>query len=228
MNSTVYDKKLDELYNLLITKINNNNINCKIQELINKTINDKIELLEKNFEKNINYKFDLLEKKLEKNINNKFILLENNINNKIKKISNNITNISFYLNLLYMEKIYKNFNNINSFIFYNKFNILFKKKQTNVIKGFLIEENNDIKIKLSKEIDYNINYIILTFYTKNDLINNYKFNFILDVKKIDNTTVIIKKNMYLDYKKFYEKYLHRKYNTIYFYKIDHLIDKINN
>ena len=32
MNSTVYDKKLDELYNLLITKIDNNNMNCKMLE----------------------------------------------------------------------------------------------------------------------------------------------------------------------------------------------------
>tara|TARA_Y100000768_G_C23881103_1_gene635287 strand:- start:106 stop:792 length:687 start_codon:yes stop_codon:yes gene_type:complete len=227
MNSTVYDKKLDELYNLLITKIDNNNINCKIQQLINKTINNKIEILEKNIESKINDKFVLLEKNIESKINDKFILLENDINNKIQKISKNIKNISFYLNLLYMENIYKNFNNINSFIFNDKSNILFKKKQTTAIKGFLIEENNDIKIKLSKEIYYNINYIILTFYTKADLINNYKFNFILDVTKIDNTTVIIKKNMCLEYEKFYEKYLDRTYNTIYFYKIDHLIDKIN-
>ena len=34
--------------------------------------------------------------------------------------------------------------------------------------------------------------------------------------------------MCLEYKKFYEKYLDRTYNTVYFYKIDHLIDKINN
>ena len=224
MNLTDYNKKLDELYKLLITKIDTNNINCKIE----KQIDDKLNVLEYNITKNINYKLDLLKNKIEENMNNKINLLEKDIENKIQKLSKSISNISFYLNLLYMEKIYKNFNNINSFIFYNKFNILFKKKQTNIIKGFLIEENNDIKIKLNKEIDYNINYIILTFYTKNDLINNYKFNFILDVKKIDNITVIIKKNMYLDYKKFYEKYLHRRYNTIYFYKIDHLIDKINN
>mgnify|MGYP000872367752 CR=1 FL=1 len=227
MNSTVYDKKLDELYNLLITKIDNNNINCKIQNFINKTVSEKIKVLEQNIEKKINDKFNLLEKNIESNLNKNFILLENDINDKIQKISKNIKSISFYLNLLYMENIYKNFNNINSFIFNDKSNILFKKKQTTVIKGFLIEENNDIKIKLSKEIDYNINYIILTFYTKADLINNYKFNFILDVTKIDNTTVIIKKNMCLEYKKFYEKYLDRTYNTIYFYKIDYLIDKIN-
>ena len=73
--------------------------------------------------------------------------------------------------------------------------IFYLKKQTTAIKGFLIEENNDIKIKLSKEIDYNINYIILTFYTKADLMNNYKFNFILDVTKIDSSTIIIKKNV---------------------------------
>ena len=77
-----------------------------------------------------------------------------------------------------MENIYKNFNNINSFIFLINL-IYYFKKQTNAIKGFKhTEENNDIKIKLSKDIDYNINYIILTFYTKFDLINNYKFNFI--------------------------------------------------
>ena len=127
-----------------------------------------------------------------------------------------------------MEHLYKNLNNINSFIFKEKFNTLFKKKQTNIIKGFLTEENNHIKIKISKNIDYDLNYIILTFYTKKDLINNYKFNFILNVQKIDNTTIIIKKNGCLEYKKFYEKYLDRIYNTIYFYKIDHLIDKINN
>ena len=227
MNSTVYDKKLDELYNLLITKIDNNNINCKIQNFINKTINEKMEVLEQNIERKMNNKFNLLEKNIESKINNNFFLLVNDMNDKIQKISKNIKNISFYLNLLYMVNIYKNFNNINSFIFNDKFNILFKKKQTTAIKGFLIEENNDIKIKLNKEIDYNINYIILTFYTKADLINNYKFNFILDVTKIDNSTVIIKKNMYLEYKKFYEKYLDRTYNTIYFYKIENLIDKMN-
>ena len=228
MNSTVYDKKLDELYNLLIKKIDNNNINLKIQNFINKTINEKMKILEQNIERKMNDKFKLLEENIKSKMNDKFVLLENDIDNKIQKISKNIKNISFYLNLLYMENIYKNFNNINSFIFNDKSNILFKKKQTTAIKGFLIEESNDIKIKLSKEVDYNINYIILTFYTKADLINNYKFNFILDEKKIDNTTVIIKKNMCLEYKKFYEKYLDRTYNTVYFYKIDHLINKINN
>ena len=116
MNSTEYDKKLDELYNLLITKIDNNNINCKIQKFINKTVNEKIEVLEQNIESKINDKFNLLEKNIENKINNKFVLLQNDIDNKMQKISNNIKNISFYLNLLYMENIYKNFNNINSFI----------------------------------------------------------------------------------------------------------------
>ena len=223
MNSTDYDKKLDELYNLLITTINKNNINCKIEDKINSIINNKFDLLENKVNKYINNKFDLLENKFNL-LENKFDLLENNLD----KISKDISNISFYLNLLYMQYIYKNYTNINSFIFKDKFNILFKKKQTNIIKGFFIEDNNNIKIKINKQIEYNLNYIILTFYTKKELIYNYKFNFILNVQKIDNTTIIIKKNMCLEYNKFYEKYLERKYNTIYFYKIDHLIDKINN
>ena len=129
MNSTVYDKKLDELYNLLITKIDNNNINCKIQNFINKTVSEKIKVLEQNIERKMNDKFNLLEKNIEIKLNNNFVLLENDINDKIQKISNNIKNISFYLNLLYMENIYKNFNNINSFIFNDKSNILFKKNK---------------------------------------------------------------------------------------------------
>ena len=90
MNSTEYDKKLDELYNLLITKIDNNNINCKIQKFINKTLNEKIEVLEQNIESKINDKFNLLEKNIENKINNKFVLLQNDIDNKMQKISNNI------------------------------------------------------------------------------------------------------------------------------------------
>ena len=90
MNSTEYDKKLDELYNLLITKIDNNNINCKIQKFINKTVNEKIEVLEQNIESKINDKFNLLEKNIENKINNKFVLLQNDIDNKMQKISNNI------------------------------------------------------------------------------------------------------------------------------------------
>lgn len=216
MNYNDYNKRLDDLYNLLLNKLNNNNINSKIEQLID----NKFNLLENRIEKNINNKFNLLENKIEKNIN----LLEN----KIEKINKNISNISFYLNLLYMNHIYKNFNNIDSFIFNNKFNILFKKKQTSIIKGILIKDEDNIKINIIKQIDYDLNYIILTFYNKNELLNNYKFNFILQVKKLDNTTIIIEKNVSLEYKKFYEKYLDRTYNTIYFYKIDHLIDKINN
>ena len=78
MNYNDYNKRLDDLYNLLLNKLNNNNINSKIEQLID----NKFNLLENRIEKNINNKFNLLENKIEKNIN----LLEN----KIEKINKNI------------------------------------------------------------------------------------------------------------------------------------------
>lgn len=222
MNNNDYNKRLDDLYNLLFNKLDTNNNNTSFK--IDQQIDNKLILLENKIEKNLNDKLNKLEYNIYNHINIKLNLLEN----KIENINKNISNISFYLNLLYMNHIYKNFNNINSFIFNDKFNILFKKKQTPIIKGILTKDENNIKINIIKQIDYNLNYIILTFYNKNELLNNYKFNFILKVKKLDNTTIIIEKNLSLEYKKFYDKYLEITYNTIYFYKIDHLIDKINN
>ena len=208
MNQNNYNQKLEHLYILLINKLNNNN-------KLEKKINQKFDILEKN----INQKFNILEK----NINEKFNIFEEQLNNN----SNKISNIIFYLNLLYIQFIYKNFKNINNFLFKTKFDIIFGNNIYSIIKGTLINFNNNIIIKTNKNITYNIYYIIITFYNKDVLLNNYNFNYILKVKKINNKEILIVSDN-LDYKKFYEHYLSTKYNNIHFYKIDQLIDKINN
>ena len=226
MNKDIYNQKLDDLYNILINKIDNNTNNKKIiilEEQLN-NLNKKIFDLEKHN----NNKINILEKEFNKNIYDLEqiikIYIKNN-NNNIINIEKKSSNIIFYLNLLYIEHFYKNFKNINTFLFTNKFNTIFPKNNYNINKGYIEKQNNNIIIKIKKPIIYNIYYIILSFYNKSVLINNYNFNYILEIKKINNNELLIVPNS-LNYDTFNNYISTTNYKSIYFYKIDQLIDRL--
>tara|TARA_Y100000741_G_C18201547_1_gene537786 strand:- start:136 stop:822 length:687 start_codon:yes stop_codon:yes gene_type:complete len=213
-----YNKKLENLYMLIITKLNNNNI-----------LNQNIQ--------NINKRLDNIESKINTITNHNINKIDNSILNLQKQTEQTI----FYLNLLYIKYFNKKSKNIDSFLFDTKLTTLCNNYNinynTSIYKGTLyLNFDNIINIKVNQTFD-NISYIILSFYTKKVLIKNYNFNYIIKLKKINNEYYQILP--VLDYNTFFKDYISKlqlkqlnpKKNLsihISFYSIDYLNNIINN
>ena len=196
MNIDDYESKLNNLYDLLKKKIENkkneklNENNLEDNKYLKK-INDLEE--ENAFIKtkynDIELKYNILESKydlLEKNYNK----IKTNIDLMNSKLEKNV----FYTNLLYIPHLNDD-KGLESLIFKDKFSMITNTKyrkryiQNKIMKGSL--NLNDLKnkkliIDTKTYLKNDINFIMLTLYNKELLINNYNFNYMLKVKKIND------------------------------------------
>lgn len=196
MNIDDYESKLNNLYDLLKKKIENkkneklNEDNLEDNKYLKK-INDLEE--ENAFIKtkynDIELKYNILESKydlLEKNYNK----IKTNIDLMNSKLEKNV----FYTNLLYIPHLNDD-KGLESLIFKDKFSMITNTKyrkryiQNKIMKGSL--NLNDLKnkkliIDTKTYLKNDINFIMLTLYNKELLINNYNFNYMLKVKKIND------------------------------------------
>ena len=114
-------------------------------------------------------------------------------------------------------------------------NTNYKKRYINnkVLTGCLnlneLRNNKRLVIDSKKNLKNDINYIMMTLYNKEMLVNNYSFNYMLKVKKISNYKVEIL-NKY-DYETLYNILNDKKvyYNEIkvYYFRIDELYNIIS-
>lgn len=208
MNINEYEIKINHLYDLLLDKL-------KYKKDINSDSN--------NLDKEINYKkkYNDLEKKYDN--------LEKKYNDLEKKLDNTI----FHTNLLAIPHL-NNDNNLSNYIFKEKFGLLsnsdYKKKDINnkIISGcidlYKLISKNELIIKTKKQIKNQINFVILTLFNKEMLINSYSFNYFLKVKKIDNQTIKVINDF--DYKLLFEVCNNKKNNNseikLYFFRVDEL------
>tara|TARA_B100000401_G_scaffold437927_1_gene384776 strand:+ start:3500 stop:4168 length:669 start_codon:yes stop_codon:yes gene_type:complete len=221
MNINEYESKLNNLYNLLV---------CKVEEKKNKSNN-----------------FDLTEKKIKElekqnsNLVKRVEQLENeniDLKSKYNTLDEKLEKTIFYTNLLSIPHLNDD-KGLESLIFKDKFSMVsntnYKKRYINnkVLTGCLnlneLRNNKRLVIDSKKNLKNDINYIMMTLYNKEMLVNNYSFNYMLKVKKISNYKVEIL-NKY-DYETLYNILNDKKvyYNEIkvYYFRIDELYNIIS-
>ena len=225
MNINEYESKLNNLYNLLVCKVEekknkNNDLTEKIELLENKN-NDLVKNIEKLENENIDLKkkYDYLEEKF------------NTLDNKLEKTV-------FYTNLLSIPHL-NNDKGLEHLIFKDKFSMIsetnYKKRYINnkVLNGCLnlneLKNNKKLVINSKKNLKNNVNYIMMSLYNKEMLVNNYSFNYMLKVKKINNYKIeILKKYDYdLLFNILNDKKVYYNEIKVYYFRIDELYNIIS-
>ena len=205
MDEIDYTKKLDTLYNLLLKKVKQKNI-------------EKQETKE-NYEKLIKQNEQLV---------NRIEYLEKNVD--LLKYFVNI----LYIPHLNSEDTIENFIFKNKFKSLTNSKYKKKPISNKIISGKIdskyFKETNKVIIRTTKKLNDNICFITLTFYNNSTLINTYDFNHLLQVKKIDDYSIeiisdIIDCNSFISYVN--NKLKEQSLLKIQFFRIDEFYDIMN-
>ena len=159
------------------------------------------------YEKKLDNLYTLLNQKLD-NKDDKYKKLENKYNELEKKYNNlndSLKKNAFYLNLLYIPQLYKN-KTLEDYIFKDKFKTITNSNikqdyiDNKILSGNIdlndFLQSNKIFVNTKKNLKTDMSYIVLTLYNKEMLINNYSFNYFLEVKKINNNKFEIIEDLY--------------------------------
>ena len=189
------------------------------------------------YEKKLDNLYTLLNKKLD-NKDDKYKKLENKYNELEKKYNNlndSLKKNAFYLNLLYIPQLYKN-KTLEDYIFKDKFKTITNSNikqdyiDNKILSGNIdlndFLQSNKIFVNTKKNLKTDMSYIVLTLYNKEMLINNYSFNYFLEVKKINNNKFEIIEDLY-DYDILFSICKKKKINSdlkIYYFYVDQVFN----
>tara|TARA_B100001175_G_scaffold307025_1_gene305819 strand:+ start:398 stop:991 length:594 start_codon:yes stop_codon:yes gene_type:complete len=189
------------------------------------------------YEKKLDNLYTLLNQKLD-NKDDKYKKLENKYNELEKKYNNlndSLKKNAFYLNLLYIPQLYKN-KTLEDYIFKDKFKTITNSNikqdyiDNKILSGNIdlndFLQSNKIFVNTKKNLKTDMSYIVLTLYNKEMLINNYSFNYFLEVKKINNNKFEIIEDLY-DYDILFSICKKKKINSdlkIYYFYVDQVFN----